>query len=291
MFISSFAVNKSLGRLPLVLLAAVPLLGAGCASRSEVEQIKASQREVRKLLASYTVSMDDIRRRLDQVQSQGGPAAKGGTDRELRARVDRMETRLLELESRVNSGAAAAPAAALPAGVIPPAGGVAPAAVPPPAAAMAPAVVGAAVPPAPAAEPTDSFQRTLAAEDAAASDPEYKAAVQMVRQGQCREAIPALRSFVRKSAKSPVADNAQYLIGSCYYQQKDYNRAIVELNEVLLKYPKGDKVPAALLMLADAFADSGDKIDAKLILQKLVNDHPQSEEAARGKQKLQALNE
>ena len=44
-------------------------------------------------------------------------------------------------------------------------------------------------------------------------------------------------------------------------------------------------------MLADAFADSGDKIDARLILQKLISDHPKSEEAERGRQKLQALGE
>ncbi|HTO56258.1 MAG TPA: hypothetical protein VMJ74_00625, partial [Pseudomonadales bacterium] len=68
-----------------------------------------------------------------------------------------------------------------------------------------------------------------------------------------------------------------------------YNKAIIELNEVLLKYAKGDKVPAALLTLASAFADSGDKIDARLILQKLISDHPKTEEAERGRQKLQTL--
>ncbi|MFQ5666005.1 MAG: tetratricopeptide repeat protein, partial [Candidatus Binatia bacterium] len=88
-----------------------------------------------------------------------------------------------------------------------------------------------------------------------------------------------------------LADNAQYWIGSCYYGQRDYNRAIIELNEVLLKYPRADKVPGALLMLADAFADSGDKIDARLILQKLISDHPRSAEAERGRRALQSLGE
>ena len=100
-----------------------------------------------------------------------------------------------------------------------------------------------------------------------------------------------LRDFIRKNQKSELTDNAQYWIGSCYYGQRDYNRAIIELNEVLLKYPKADKVPAALLMLADAFADSGDKIDARLILQKLISDHPRTEEGERGRQKLQSLGE
>jgi len=110
-----------------------------------------------------------------------------------------------------------------------------------------------------------------------------------MRQGQCGQAVPKLRDFIRKNPKSDLTDNAQYWIGNCYYSQRDYNRAIIELNEVLLKYPKGDKVPGALLTLADAFADSGDKIDARLILQKLVAEYPRSEEADRGRQRLQAL--
>jgi TolA-binding protein len=60
---------------------------------------------------------------------------------------------------------------------------------------------------------------------------------------------------------------------------------------LVLKYPKGDKVPPALLMMADAFADSGDKIDARLVLQKLMSQYPQTEEAGRARQKLQSLGE
>ena len=134
----------------------------------------------------------------------------------------------------------------------------------------------------------------MAKEDAALQgrgDADYRDAIAMMRQGQCNQAVPKLRDFIRKNPKSDLADNAQYWIGSCYYSQRDYNRAIIELNEVLLKYPKADKVPPALLMLADAFADSGDKIDARLILQKLVADHGKTEEAEKARQKLQALGE
>ena len=48
-------------------------------------------------------------------------------------------------------------------------------------------------------------------------------------------------------------------------------------------------MPTALLALATAFADSGDKIDARLLLQKLVSDHPQSEETSIGRKKLEDL--
>ena len=56
-----------------------------------------------------------------------------------------------------------------------------------------------------------------------------------------------------------------------------------------MKYPKANKVPAAILLLADTFADSGDKIDARLVLEKLIGDYPNSDEAERGRQKLRSL--
>ncbi|MBI4517884.1 MAG: outer membrane protein assembly factor BamD [Deltaproteobacteria bacterium] len=59
----------------------------------------------------------------------------------------------------------------------------------------------------------------------------------------------------------------------------DYNRAIIELNDVLLKAPKSQYAPRALYQLARAFELSGDPIDARLIVQKLRSDHPDSPEA------------
>ena len=41
-------------------------------------------------------------------------------------------------------------------------------------------------------------------------------------------------------------------------------------------------MPGALLALATAFQKSGDPIDAKLILQKLISDHPKSERRTSG---------
>ncbi|HJY83065.1 MAG TPA: tetratricopeptide repeat protein, partial [Candidatus Binatia bacterium] len=82
--------------------------------------------------------------------------------------------------------------------------------------------------------------------------------------------------------------DAQYLIGESYFDQKDYNRAILEFNDVL-KYRRGDKIPAALLRQAQAFLEIGDRTDARLILQKLINDYPNSEQAKEAKDRLQTL--
>jgi len=266
-----------------VALLSVALL-AGCATRADFLQVQKDQREVRALVADQQVAVEGLRRRLDIMRnemSEGGRrAGGGGTPSDVRQQLADLESRMMALEQARGVVAPTPPSSATPAPEQPLVTSRPPE-VPPP------------VVPTPTRPPT-AQEAALSKEEAALTgrgDADYREALGLIRQGQCGPAIPKLRDFIRKNAKSDLADNAQYWIGSCYYSQRDYNRAIIELNEVLLKYPKGDKVPPALLMLADAFADSGDKIDARLILQKLIADHGRSEEADKARQKLQALGE
>jgi tol-pal system protein YbgF len=279
---NSFAARARSGRLALAVLSLALL--AGCATRADLLQVQQDQREVRALLADQQVAVEGLRRRLDILRgemSEGGRRGRGGgTSSDVRQQLADLEARVMALEQARGlvvptppSGTAPAPEELL---------------APRPPEALLPPVA-----PTPARPPT-AQEAALAKEEAALGgrgDAEYREAIGLIRQGQCGPAIPKLRDFIRKNPKSDLADNAQYWIGSCYYSQRDYNRAIIELNEVLLKFPKADKVPPALLMLADAFADSGDKIDARLILQKLIADHGKSEEAEKARQKLQALGE
>jgi len=263
-------------------LLALALL-AGCATRADLLQVQQDQREVRALLADQQVAVEGLRRRLDimrgEVSEAGRRGGGGGTSSDVRQQLADLESRMMALEQA--RGLVPTP----PSGTVPPP--EQPVASRPPEAPLPPVV------PTPTRPPT-AQEAALSKEEAALAgraDGDYREAIGLIRQGQCGPAIPKLRDFIRKNQKSDLADNAQYWIGSCYYSQRDYNRAIIELNEVLLKYPKADKVPPALLMLADAFADSGDKIDARLILQKLIADHGKSEEAEKARQKLQTLGE
>src|SRR6185436_12303598 len=133
----------------------------------------------------------------------------------------------------------------------------------------------------PTATPVRATDTTVARDEAALAganvDEKYREAFALMRRGKSSEAVPQFREFLRKNPKSDYADDAQFYIGECYYSTKDYNRAILEFNEVLLKYPKGEKVPPALLRQANAFSELGDKVDARLILQKLVGEYPKSE--------------
>ncbi len=128
-----------------------------------------------------------------------------------------------------------------------------------------------------------------AAGESEAAKKEYDDTWRLVERKDFRAAIPRFREFLKKYPNSDFADNAQYWLGECYYALKEYDQAILEFDAVRRKYPKGDKVPAALLKQGFAFAELGDKVDARLILQELADRYPQSEEAAKAKQKLKTL--
>lgn len=247
---------------------------SGCAMQADLRDVQRDQRAVRALVADQQVAVDGLRRRTEALRTEASEAGK----RSGRAPSADVARQLADLEARVaalEQGRQPVPAIE---GERPPEEGMRPAEAP-----------------AAAAKPPSMQEAALAKEEAAARtgrlDGDYREALGLVRQGQCNQAVPKLRDFVRQNPKSESADNALYWVGACYYGQRDYSRAIVELNDLVLKYPKGDKVPAALLMMADAFADSGDKIDARLVLQKLTSQYPQAEEAGQARQKLQSLGE
>jgi tol-pal system protein YbgF len=293
-------------RLFLTVGAAATLVtgGSGCATRADLDQISRNQQQARRVIADQTVAIEEMRRRIEMLQASmedGGRAPASGGDTQWRRGI---ENRLAAIErNAVNQvppagemvPPGAMPGAGMPGSGLPPAG-MPPAAVP--GAQSAPGAVAPAPAPVPAAAPAaggSSLAADVAREEAALAgaqvSADYRGALALVRQGNCKDAVPQLRTFVRKDIKSPWADNAQYWIGRCFYTQGDYNRAIMELYDVLLKFPKSERVPAALLTLADSFADSGDPIDARLTLKKLLSDHPQAEEAAAARKRLQALGE
>ncbi|MSQ47124.1 MAG: tol-pal system protein YbgF [Deltaproteobacteria bacterium] len=275
---------------PLLILTALLWL-SGCATqadiqaeqrmrdsmRSQLADSRATSEVLRSELAKVRGEMEELRHRVDRA-AKTRPAVSP----QVRALEDRIAT--LERQATVPREAPRPSAAApIPSAVPSPKPNVAPPAVSPEGqmAAVAPP------PPPPALALPSEDELTLAKESFEAQE-EYRAAWQALSGQRYNEAIQQFRTFQRKNPTSEMADDAQYWIGESYFTRRDYNRAILELNDVL-KYRKGDKAPAALLRQAEAFDEIGDKTDARLILQKLLNDYPNSREAKDAREQLQSL--
>jgi tol-pal system protein YbgF len=117
----------------------------------------------------------------------------------------------------------------------------------------------------------------------------YAEAYKTFKEGDYKGARDKFRKFVEIFPSTEYSDNAQFWIGECYYFEKDYEKAILEYENVIKKYPKGNKVPNALLKQALSFMELGDKASAKLLLQRVINEYPNTSSARIARGKLTSL--
>ena len=124
-----------------------------------------------------------------------------------------------------------------------------------------------------------------AAEEGA--DALYERGLQTIREQQDQVAGRELMStFLKRFPADPRAGNAAYWIGETYYAEKAYDKAALQFEEVVQKYADNPKVAAALYKQGLAFDALKDRASAKLVMKKLVDRFPTSEEAGKAKDKL-----
>jgi tol-pal system protein YbgF len=118
---------------------------------------------------------------------------------------------------------------------------------------------------------------------------DYELAFQALERRDYRLAIARFKEFLKKYPKSNLADNAQYWIGESHYGLREFDQAIIEFDAVRRRYPQGEKVPAALLKQGFAFAELGEKLNARLVLQEVLEKFPDSPEAGKARLRLKTI--
>jgi tol-pal system protein YbgF len=146
-----------------------------------------------------------------------------------------------------------------------------------------------APPPPPAVSPAAPGEPFSPA--AAPADPKklYDEAYGLLKQGKYAESQNLFREYIRLYPDTPLTDNAYFWMGEGYYDQGQYEQAILLYDKVVQNFPQGDKLVSALLKQAFAFDALGDPQDAKILLNKIVKEHASSEQAAIARRKLEAL--
>ncbi len=117
----------------------------------------------------------------------------------------------------------------------------------------------------------------------------YAAAYQTFKSGNYPKAREAFQGFLTAHPTGEYADNAQFWIGECYFFEKKYDKAILEYEKVTKKFPSSNKVPYALLKQGISFQSLGDKASAKLLLQQVIRDYPNTSQARIARSKLQEI--
>jgi tol-pal system protein YbgF len=140
--------------------------------------------------------------------------------------------------------------------------------------------------------PTGQGDSPTGLEDArgdAAVEDTYSAAYADFTKGSYALAIAGFQEFLKKFPASELADNAQFWIAESYYSQGDIDAAAKEYDATIQKYPKGDRVPAALLKKSLCLMQMDRTPEAVVLMQHLIETYPTSEEAALARDRLQGM--
>jgi tol-pal system protein YbgF len=107
--------------------------------------------------------------------------------------------------------------------------------------------------------------------------------------GNFELAIEGFTIYKSQFPESPLADDALYWIGECYFSQERYNEAVEQFNELILNYPNGDKIPAAYLKKGISLAEQEKKEEALSVFKLLITKFPLEEETKIAQQKIKEL--
>jgi TolA-binding protein len=177
------------------------------------------------------------------------------------------------------------------------------------ASAAPPASAAPAVAPPPAVSAAPSWQALLDQEIAAAQssrDPaarSYRQGLAAMKAGRYPLALGKFQDLQRRYPKSALSEPAEYFSANALYElgqsdsqrgnhdraTENFNKAILQFNDLVMRFPSGRFASPSLLREAQAFINIEDRIDARLTLQKLLNDHGNSSEAPTARSMMQSL--
>ena len=199
--------------------------------------------------------------RLDTMSTQ----VQGLSDNleEIKSRLGKLNQQLVDLQnavqnldSKISSGGAGAPATATP--------------------------TASALPPGPSSG-------SLPAMPAPSADTLYSNGLRDIQSGKYELARAEFQDYLKYYGKTDLASNAQFYIGEIAYRQKNYQQAIAEYDKVLNNYPRSFKLAPARYKKGMALLELGQKNPGIKELREVVKRYPGTEEERRARAKLKDM--
>lgn len=115
----------------------------------------------------------------------------------------------------------------------------------------------------------------------------YKKGMALLKEKRHRDAVAMFEDFLSQFPQHGYADNCTYWIGEAYYDRQMYHKALAHFEQVVVQYPRGNKVPDAMLKAAFCYSSLGLRDRATELFEKLIRTFPGTP-AARLAEKRQA---
>jgi tol-pal system protein YbgF len=117
----------------------------------------------------------------------------------------------------------------------------------------------------------------------------YRSGLDAMKSRDYSAAVERFDTIQKKYPHSDLIEPAAYFSATALNEMGKYDQAILQYNDLVMRYPKGKYSSEALLREGQAFLQINDKLDARLTLQKLVNEQAGTPQAAEASAMLKNL--
>jgi tol-pal system protein YbgF len=156
----------------------------------------------------------------------------------------------------------------------------------PPVAAAAP-VAPAPAPSAPAPADDAASKKGATAEEVQA----YRAAFAAWQRNDTDACIDQFRQFLQAHPTSIYADDSAYWMADCYFKKGDYKTAVLRFDDVVARYPKGNKAADALYRHGESLVRLGPGYSKAALraFERVIEEYPESPRAAEARKQIELL--
>jgi tol-pal system protein YbgF len=135
----------------------------------------------------------------------------------------------------------------------------------------------------------DSTARTLPDPSGSAGLEVFDAAMADFTRGNYTLARQGFQEVIDRFAGSDLALQSDYWVAETYYNQESYGEAYRRFDGVMAKSKSGDTARKSMLKMGYCLLELHDSTRARTILQRLIKEHPSSEEALIAESRLASL--
>ena len=118
----------------------------------------------------------------------------------------------------------------------------------------------------------------------------YQQGFSLLKQSRHEEAVSVFTQQIKAHPQGDFADDAYYWIAESMYVNRKLDVAKTNFSTILNNYKQSPRVPDAMLKIAYIEQDQGNQIEARLLLQDIMQYHPSSNAAISAKNRLAQLN-
>lgn len=110
-------------------------------------------------------------------------------------------------------------------------------------------------------------------------------------QGEYEAAAAGFLEAFKLTSEPTLRAKCMYWMGGCYFQTREWNKAIYFFNQIIDSYPNDEIIPRAMLKKGYSHLYNGELTKGKDTLYRLIQDHPQSSELPLAQERLRELGE